>query len=214
MTPQRPGSSPAAAAGERAPMILDLPIGLTATGTRRETDSMGAIDVPADRYWGAQTQRSLIHFAIGPDRMPREIIRAMGILKRAAAEVNRDLGKLTPDLAGVIIRAAEEVIAGDLDEEFPLSVWQTGSGTQTDPVCGMPATGKRAERVEIHIGKIANGKVTDYWRIVEMMSAVRQHGLLPTPQAAPARSNRTFIFSKMATITSFSSTMTICRNCG
>ena len=102
------------------------------TRTRTESDSMGAIEVPADRYWGAQTQRSLIHFAIGPDRMPREIIRAMGILKRAAAEVNRDLGKLTPDLAGVIIRAAEEVIAGDLDEEFPLSVWQTGSGTQSN----------------------------------------------------------------------------------
>ncbi len=102
------------------------------TRTRTESDSMGTIEVPADHYWGAQTQRSLIHFAIGPDRMPHEIIRAIGVLKRAAAEVNRDLGKLTPDLAGVIIRAAEEVIAGDLDEEFPLSVWQTGSGTQSN----------------------------------------------------------------------------------
>ncbi len=103
-----------------------------ATRTRTETDSMGAIEVPADRYWGAQTQRSLIHFAIGPDRMPREVIRAMGILKKAAAEVNRDLGKLPPDLARLIIQAAEEVIAGDLDDHFPLSVWQTGSGTQSN----------------------------------------------------------------------------------
>jgi len=103
-----------------------------ATRTRTETDSMGAIEVPADRYWGAQTQRSLIYFAIGGDRMPREIIRAMGILKQAAAEVNRDLGVLPPALARLIIQAAEEVISGSLDDNFPLSVWQTGSGTQTN----------------------------------------------------------------------------------
>jgi fumarate hydratase, class II len=100
--------------------------------TRTETDSLGAIEVPADRYWGAQTQRSLIHFAIGRDRMPREVIRAMGILKKAAAEVNRDLGRLPPHLARAIIQAADEVIAGDLDDHFPLHVWQTGSGTQTN----------------------------------------------------------------------------------
>jgi fumarate hydratase class II len=93
---------------------------------------MGPIEVPADRYWGAQTQRSLIHFSIGTDRMPREVIRAMGILKKACAEVNRDLGKLRPDLARLIILAADEVIAGTLDEHFPLYVWQTGSGTQTN----------------------------------------------------------------------------------
>ncbi len=104
----------------------------SATRTRTETDSMGPIEVPADRYWGAQTQRSLIYFAIGSDRMPREIIRAMGLLKKAAAEVNRDLGTLPPDLAGLMIRAADEVIAGTLDEHFPLSVWQTGSGTQSN----------------------------------------------------------------------------------
>ncbi len=100
--------------------------------TRTETDSTGAIDVPADRYWGAQTQRSLIHFAIGRDRMPREVIRAMGILKKAAAEVNRDLGRLPAPLARLIVQAADEVIAGTLDEHFPLHVWQTGSGTQTN----------------------------------------------------------------------------------
>jgi fumarate hydratase, class II len=102
------------------------------TSTRVESDSMGQIDVPNDRYWGAQTARSLIHFAIGEDKMPRTIIWAMGILKKAAAEVNRDLGKLSPEKARLIIQAADEVIAGKLDDHFPLSVWQTGSGTQTN----------------------------------------------------------------------------------
>jgi fumarate hydratase, class II len=102
------------------------------SGSRTETDSMGAIDVPNDRYWGAQTARSLIHFAIGPDKMPRTIIRAMGILKRACAEVNRDLGKLPADKAKLIVQAADEVIEGKLDDHFPLSVWQTGSGTQSN----------------------------------------------------------------------------------
>src|ERR1044071_9785635 len=100
--------------------------------TRIETDSMGAIEVAGDRYWGAQTQRSLIHFAIGDDRMPREMIRALGILKEAAAIVNHDLGKLPGDRLKLIEQAADEVIAGKLDEHFPLRVWQTGSGTQTN----------------------------------------------------------------------------------
>jgi fumarate hydratase class II len=104
----------------------------TPAATRRESDSMGAIDVPADHYWGAQTQRSLLHFAIGTDRMPRALIRALGILKKAAAQTNRDLGLLPADKADLIERAATEVIEGTLDAEFPLSVWQTGSGTQTN----------------------------------------------------------------------------------
>jgi fumarate hydratase class II len=99
---------------------------------RRESDSMGQIDVPADRYWGAQTARSLIHFAIGPDRMPLEVVRAMGILKKSTALANEKLGKLAPDLAKLIIAAADEVIRGELNEHFPLSVWQTGSGTQSN----------------------------------------------------------------------------------
>jgi fumarate hydratase class II len=99
---------------------------------RVESDSMGTIEVPADHYWGAQTARSLIHFAIGHDLMPRAIIRAFGILKKAAAEVNRDLGKLKPELADLIVKAADEVISGRLDSEFPLRIWQTGSGTQTN----------------------------------------------------------------------------------
>jgi fumarate hydratase class II len=99
---------------------------------RVETDSMGEIDVPADRYWGAQTQRSLIHFNIGDDRMPREMIRALGVLKKAAALVNQDLGKLPEEKAKLITAAADEVIEGKLDEHFPLKIWQTGSGTQTN----------------------------------------------------------------------------------
>ncbi|MBE9170257.1 class II fumarate hydratase [Pleurocapsales cyanobacterium LEGE 06147] len=100
--------------------------------TRTETDNMGAIEVPADRYWGAQTQRSSIYFAIGHDTMPRELIRALGILKKAAAAVNQELGKLPAEKAKLIIQAAEEVISGKLDDHFPLRVWQTGSGTQTN----------------------------------------------------------------------------------
>jgi fumarate hydratase class II len=100
--------------------------------TRTETDSMGPIEVAADRYWGAQTERSLHHFNIGHDRMPREMIRALGILKKAAALVNEELGKLPHDKAKLIVQACDEVIAGRLDDHFPLRVWQTGSGTQTN----------------------------------------------------------------------------------
>jgi fumarate hydratase class II len=100
--------------------------------TRTEKDTMGTIEVPADRYWGAQTQRSLEHFRIGSDRFPREIIRALGVLKKACALVNRELGLLPEDRARAVVQAADEVIEGRLDEHFPLSVWQTGSGTQTN----------------------------------------------------------------------------------
>src|SRR5438874_7619859 len=100
--------------------------------TRIETDSIGEIKVAADRYWGAQTERSLLHFHIGYDVMPREMIRAFGILKKACALVNNDLGKLPDDKLKLIVQACDEVIAGQLDEHFPLRVWQTGSGTQTN----------------------------------------------------------------------------------
>jgi fumarate hydratase class II len=99
---------------------------------RVESDSMGKIEVPAEHYWGAQTQRSLIHFAIGHETMPRSLIRAIGILKKAAAEVNHQLGKLDKAKADLIVRVADEVISGKLDSEFPLRIWQTGSGTQTN----------------------------------------------------------------------------------
>ncbi len=99
---------------------------------RAESDSMGSIEVQADRYWGAQTQRSLHHFDIGDDRMPPELIRALGVLKKAAALVNRDLGKLDEEKMRLIGQAADEVISGRLNEHFPLRIWQTGSGTQTN----------------------------------------------------------------------------------
>ena len=106
----------------------------TATGarTRMETDSFGEIAVPADRYWGAQTQRSLHHFSIGEEHFSRPLIRAFGVLKKAAAEVNAELGGLPAPVAKLIVAAADEVIDGKLDDHFPLFVWQTGSGTQTN----------------------------------------------------------------------------------
>ncbi len=103
-----------------------------ADATRTETDSMGPIEVPAGRYWGAQTQRSLHHFSIGDERMPASVIRGVAILKKAAATTNRELGLLADDEATLIVAAADEVIDGKLADEFPLFIWQTGSGTQTN----------------------------------------------------------------------------------
>ncbi|MGA9801208.1 MAG: class II fumarate hydratase [Terriglobales bacterium] len=100
--------------------------------TRIESDSMGQIEVPGHVYWGAQTQRSLLHFDIGRDTMPPELIHAFGVLKKACALVNQDLGKLSAEKAKLIVQAADEVIAGKLDDQFPLRIWQTGSGTQTN----------------------------------------------------------------------------------
>ncbi len=114
------------------PTMHDVPIGIDAHGTRHETDSMGGIDVPADHYWGAQTQRSLVHFAIGNDRMPKRVYHAYGYVKKAAALINEAAGRLAPWKADAIVRAADETIAGKLDENFPLYVWQTGSGTQSN----------------------------------------------------------------------------------
>ena len=126
--------------------------------TRTETDSMGAIDVPADRYWGAQTQRSLENFKIGGERMPVALIRAFGAQKRAAALANKTLGELPADVADVIAQAAQEVADGKLDDEFPLVVWQTGSGTQTnmnanEVIAGRAneiLTGKKGGKKPIH----------------------------------------------------------------
>lgn len=115
-----------------APKVRDVPIGLDATGTRREFDSLGDVDVPAGHYWGAQTQRSLEHFNIGNDRMPKEVYHAYGYVKKAAAVVNTRAGRLPQWQGRLIERVCDEVISGALDEEFPLYVWQTGSGTQSN----------------------------------------------------------------------------------
>jgi fumarate hydratase, class II len=120
---------------DNAPKILDVPIGLDATGTRREFDSLGEVQVPANRYWGAQTQRSLEHFSIGDDRMdrmPKEVYHAYGYVKKAAALVNTRGGRLPGWMGQLIQRVCDEVISGALDEDFPLYVWQTGSGTQSN----------------------------------------------------------------------------------
>jgi fumarate hydratase, class II len=114
------------------PHVHDVPIGLDAKGTRTETDSLGSVEVPADHYWGAQTQRSLIHFDIGDDRMPKPVYHAYGYVKKAAAVVNARAGRLPRWKAEVIARVADEVTRGELDSEFPLYVWQTGSGTQSN----------------------------------------------------------------------------------
>jgi fumarate hydratase, class II len=119
-------------ANEEAPKILDLPTGLDATGMRREFDSLGDVEVPADHYWGAQTQRSLQHFNIGRDRMPKEVYHAYGYVKKAAAVVNTRAGRLPAWKGELIERVSEEVISGALDAEFPLYVFQTGSGTQSN----------------------------------------------------------------------------------
>jgi fumarate hydratase, class II len=117
---------------DAGPTIKDLPIGIHASGTRHETDSMGGIDVPADRYWGAQTQRSLVHFSIGDDRMPKAVYHAYGYVKKATALVNGREGRLPKWQSDLIAQVADEVISGALDENFPLYVWQTGSGTQSN----------------------------------------------------------------------------------
>src|ERR1700678_2922768 len=117
---------------DAAPKILDLPIGLAATGTRREFDSLGDVEVPANRYWGAQTQRSLEHFDIGHDRMPKEVYHAYGYVKKAAAIVNTAAGRLPTWKGELVQRGCDEGINGALDGEFPLYVGQTGSGTQSN----------------------------------------------------------------------------------
>ncbi|RYB01681.1 class II fumarate hydratase [Lichenibacterium ramalinae] len=114
------------------PTMTDVPIGLDAKGTRKEFDSMGTVAVPADTYYGAQTARSLVHFSIGGDKMPMPVYHAYGVVKKACALVNRAEGRLAGWKADAIVRAADETIAGKLDAHYPLFVWQTGSGTQSN----------------------------------------------------------------------------------
>jgi len=159
--------------------------------TRIEEDSMGPIEVPEDCYWGAQTARSLIHFSIGHDRMPRSVIRAFGVLKKAAAEVNRDLGKLPEAKAKLIVRAADEVIEGKLEDHFPLRIWQTGSGTQTNmnvnEVIANRAIeltgGKKGDKKQVHPNDDVNMSQSsnDTFPTAMHIAAVEelQHRLLP-----------------------------------
>ena len=102
------------------------------TETRTETDSFGPLEVPADKYWGAQTQRSIMNFPIGWEKQPVAVVRALGVIKKACAQANKELGNLDAGLADAVIEAAGEVVAGKLDDNFPLVVWQTGSGTQSN----------------------------------------------------------------------------------
>ena len=100
--------------------------------TRTETDSFGPLEVPSDKYWGAQTQRSIQNFPIGWEKQPVAIVRALGVIKQAAAQVNMATGNLDPKLGEAMVQAASEVVAGKFDDNFPLVVWQTGSGTQSN----------------------------------------------------------------------------------
>jgi len=166
----------------------------TTIPTRRETDSMGEIQVPADRYWGAQTQRSLRYFNIGNDVMPRELIRALGILKKAAAHTNTALKKLTAEQATLITQAADEVIAGKLDAHFPLRIWQTGSGTQTNMNTNEVIANRAIEMAggqlgsknpvhpndHVNMSQSSNDTFPTAMHIAAVESIV--HGLLPTLQ--------------------------------
>ena len=163
----------------------------TTTKTRRETDSIGAIDVPADAYWGAQTQRSLRNFRIGGERLPAPLIRALGLVKKAAARVNVALGLLDPKLGAAIERAADEVVSGALDDHFPLVVWQTGSGTQSNMNCnevianracqllGAPMGGKTPVHPNDHVNLCQSSN--DTFPTAMHIAAVEQchHALLP-----------------------------------
>ena len=121
-----------AVSGQDGPQVLPLPVGIAATGTRTERDSLGSVEVPAGHYWGAQTQRSLTYFNIGDDVMPATVYHAYGFVKKACAVVNGRQGRLPAWKAALIAQVADEVISGVLDAEFPVHVWQTGSGTQSN----------------------------------------------------------------------------------
>src|SRR4030095_12193520 len=117
-------------------------------GTRSETDSFGAIDVPADSYWGAQTERSIGNFPFGPrEQMPLELVHALGFIKQAAARVNARIGGLDPQIAEAVQQAAAEVARGDLDSQFPLGIWQTGSGTQSNMNANEVIAGRANEKL-------------------------------------------------------------------
>ncbi len=165
------------------------------SATRTERDTLGTVEVPADRYYGAQTARSLHFFAIGDDVMPRPVIRAMGVLKKAAALANRDLAQLPANLADLIVRAADEVIAGKLDDHFPLRVWQTGSDTQTNmnanevianranELAGSPLGGKSPVHPNDHVNRSQSSNDTFPAAMHIAAAGEVVHRLLPAVQA-------------------------------
>jgi fumarate hydratase class II len=185
----------------------DKPPDKSSNNTRIESDTFGPIEVPADRYWGAQTERSRRNFRIGDERMPKPLIRALGIVKRASAEVNRALGSLDARRSGAIARAAQEAIDGRLDEHFPLVVWQTGSGTQTNmnlnEVIAARANellgGKRGAKGPVHPNDHVNMSQSsnDSFPTAMHIAAAQEivHGLLPALEqlhAALARKSKQF----------------------
>ncbi len=163
--------------------------------TRTESDSMGGIEVPADRYWGAQTQRSLQHFAIGEERIPLAVVHALALIKKAAARTNQQLGNLEPAVVELICRAADEVIAGELDDHFPLSVWQTGSGTQSNmninevianranELAGQPRGGKSPVHPNDHVNRSQSSNDTFPSAMHVAAAAQVRQQLLPAVQA-------------------------------
>jgi fumarate hydratase class II len=163
--------------------------------TRIESDSMGSIEVPADHYWGAQTERSLHHFAISGNTMPIGIVRAFAILKRAAAEVNAELGLLPPEKRDLIVQVADEIAAGDLAGEFPLRVWQTGSGTQSnmnvnEVIAGRAnelATGTRGGKAPVHpnddVNRSQSSNDTFPTALHMAVSMALMEGLVPSVRA-------------------------------
>ena len=165
--------------------------GQTSGDVRIETDTFGPIEVEASRYWGAQTQRSLQNFKIGGERMPLPLVRALGVVKRAAAEVNKAQGSLAPEIADAVMQAAEEVIRGELDDHFPLVVWQTGSGTQSNmnanEVIANRATellgGERGQKAMVHPNDHVNRSQSsnDAFPTAMHIAAVEEvyHRLLP-----------------------------------
>ncbi len=163
--------------------------------TRTESDSMGDIEVPEDRYWGAQTQRSLHNFAIGQERMPLAVIHALALIKKSAARVNGQLGNLQQPLTELISQAADEVISGQLDEHFPLSVWQTGSGTQSNmnvnevianranELAGQPRGSKQPVHPNDHVNRSQSSNDT-FPSAMHIAAALQvEHQLLPAVQA-------------------------------
>src|SRR5690606_36092391 len=163
--------------------------------TRTESDSMGGIEVPADRYWGAQTQRSLQHFAIGEERIPLAVVHALALIKKAAARTNQQLGNLEPAVVELICRAADEVIAAELDDHCPLSVWQTGSGTQSNmninevianranELAGQPRGGKSPVHPNDHVNRSQSSNDTFPSAMHVAAAAQVRQQLLPAVQA-------------------------------